>query len=77
MIPRHLGDVDDPRGGIRHVIPQHRGWAGMPPLSDDAAAAAAGRVGARQRALALVAGPERSLHPELVRCLSDRGARPR
>jgi len=22
IIPRHIGDVTDPRGGIRHVIPQ-------------------------------------------------------
>ncbi|WP_205708793.1 HIT domain-containing protein [Kineococcus siccus] len=21
LIPRHVGDVDDPRGGVRHVIP--------------------------------------------------------
>ncbi len=26
VIPRYDGDVDDPRGGIRHVIPAKAAW---------------------------------------------------
>lgn len=26
LIPRYEGDVDDPRGGVRHVIPSRAAW---------------------------------------------------
>jgi superfamily II DNA or RNA helicase/diadenosine tetraphosphate (Ap4A) HIT family hydrolase len=53
VIPRYVGDVSDPRGGIRHVIPG-RGNYLLPPLPE---------------LPALVDGQERSLRLELLRCL--------
>lgn len=72
VIPRRLGDVEDPRGGIRHVIPLRARWDRMPPLSEEAARVVDERQVARQRAFDLIAGPSRVLHPELVSALADK-----
>ena len=53
VIPRYAGDVSDPRGGIRHVIPGRANYL-LPPLPD---------------LPPLVDGQERSLRLELLRCL--------
>lgn len=71
VIPRRWGDVDDPRGGVRAVVPQMRAWEGMPDLPDDMAAEVEEVSIIRRRTFALIAGPDHHLHPELVRCLSD------
>ena len=26
LIPRYLGDIEDPRGGVRHVLPRHANY---------------------------------------------------
>lgn len=56
VIPRHVGDVPDPRGGIRHVIPGRGNYLlapqpELPPLVD---------------------GQDRTLHLELLRCCAPR-----
>ena len=43
VIPRYRGDVDDPRGGVRHVIPGKGNYlAGAPPTPERAAPLATG-----------------------------------
>jgi hypothetical protein len=53
VIPRHVGDVPDPRGGIRHVIPGRGHYLLTPP----------------PELPPLVDGQDRTLHLELFRCL--------
>jgi diadenosine tetraphosphate (Ap4A) HIT family hydrolase len=33
VIPRYVGDVDDPRGGVRHVIPSRGNYLHQTPKS--------------------------------------------
>jgi len=68
VIPRFTGDVDDPAGGIRGAIPSQQRWPGAP-VQDPGAEPSRGPEPVRP--LALVAGPDQVLHPELVRCLGD------
>ena len=65
VIPRYLGDVPDPRGGIRHVIPERGNYLVAPSLVPTAVA---GDVG---RSPQLFDGEDRALELELIRCLRD------
>lgn len=38
VIPRYAGDVDDPRGGVRYVLPEKANYIAQPPRVSDAAA---------------------------------------
>lgn len=62
LIPRRKGDVSDPRGGIRHVIPAkgfYEGSSGGPPPATT------------ERARSLVTGEDDPLLPELISALSS------
>lgn len=63
VIPRQPGDVTDPRGGIRHVIPGKGNW--RLPLPTEPA------TGAEPPALQLLDGQDRMLLLELLRCLHN------
>jgi superfamily II DNA or RNA helicase/diadenosine tetraphosphate (Ap4A) HIT family hydrolase/SOS-response transcriptional repressor LexA len=55
VIPRYAGDMGDPRGGVRHVIPGKGNYlAGLP------------TCGAGDPRLSLTTGPERPLWPRLA-----------
>ncbi|MBU6277281.1 MAG: HIT domain-containing protein, partial [Planctomycetes bacterium] len=57
VIPRHAGDVADPRGGVRHVIPAKGNYLASPPLPP---------LADRPPRLALSTGPDRPLWPHLA-----------
>jgi superfamily II DNA or RNA helicase/diadenosine tetraphosphate (Ap4A) HIT family hydrolase/HKD family nuclease len=61
VIPRYAGDVPDPRGGIRHVIPEKANYL----------AANLGADGSRPPGLELFDGQSRPLELELLRRLRD------
>jgi len=62
LIPRWRGDMDDPRGGVRHVIPSRGNYLRLQPLVPQAAAEAR-----------LVDGiKDRFLHLELTRLFDSR-----
>lgn len=71
VIPRRFGDVADPRGGVRHVMPGRGAYEAMPALPIEAARAFEETKRARSRAHDLIAGPDRVLHPELSAVLTD------
>ncbi|MCB1255844.1 MAG: DUF3427 domain-containing protein [Microthrixaceae bacterium] len=72
MIPRHHGDMEDPRGGVRHVIPERGNY--MAPPSDTARQPAGEPTSGTQRELLLVdsLGPRMMRH-ELDDALRDPG----
>ena len=85
VIPRYRGDMDDPRGGVRHVIP-HRGnylRAAMPPLAtggpDDPFLHHLRPLLARAREVAIVTASVRDDGLDLLerelRAARERGAR--
>jgi diadenosine tetraphosphate (Ap4A) HIT family hydrolase/HKD family nuclease len=59
VIPRYLGDMADPRGGVRHVIPEKGNYLAGP----GAASMPAALEGLR---LSLTTGPDRPLWPKLA-----------
>lgn len=59
VIPRYSGDMPDPRGGVRHVIPEKGNYLAGP----GAASLSAGSTGPR---LSLTTGPDRPLWPRLA-----------
>ncbi len=63
VIPRYLGDVADPRGGIRHVIPGRGNYLANPERPE-------ARLDTRLSPQ-LFDGEDRALELELVRCLRD------
>lgn len=64
VIPRYLGDVADPRGGIRNVIPAHGNYLANPPAIPD-------ERGLTFTTPVLVDGQVRLLLPELVQRLRN------
>ncbi|OBJ70974.1 DUF3427 domain-containing protein [Mycobacterium sp. 1274756.6] len=64
VIPRYLGDVADPRGGVRHVIPSRGNYLTTPTDTEQNPALTS-------RTPLLVDGQARVLLPELVRHLGD------
>ncbi len=62
VIPRYAGDVDDPRGGVRHVIPGRGNYLAPP-------AAVQPRAAAREPWLIDAGSEDRRLKLELIRCL--------
>jgi superfamily II DNA or RNA helicase/diadenosine tetraphosphate (Ap4A) HIT family hydrolase/HKD family nuclease len=65
VIPRYLGDVPDPRGGIRHVIPDRANYLITSSPAQTPPAAGFGR------SPQLFDGVDRALELELIRCLRD------
>lgn len=61
VIPRYDGDVPDPRGGIRHVIPERGNYLGPTVATADS----------HDTGAELLAGPNRRLLLELLRCLRN------
>ena len=59
VIPRYAGDMADPRGGVRHVIPEKGNYLARPPVAAPPAAAAELRI-------SLTTGPARPLWPRLA-----------
>jgi len=59
VIPRYAGDMPDPRGGVRHVIPEKGNYLAGP----GAALSSAASEGPR---LSLTTGPDRPLWPRLA-----------
>lgn len=59
VIPRYVGDVPDPRGGVRHVVPWRGNYLQGAPIGDSAVASG------------LVAGDVDPLLPHLVRHLGN------
>jgi superfamily II DNA or RNA helicase/diadenosine tetraphosphate (Ap4A) HIT family hydrolase/HKD family nuclease len=55
VIPRYAGDMGDPRGGVRHVIPGKGNYLAGPPAD-----------GAGDPRLSLTTGPDRPLWPRLA-----------
>ncbi|MGB8853527.1 MAG: DEAD/DEAH box helicase family protein [Pirellulales bacterium] len=55
VIPRYAGDMGDPRGGVRHVIPGKGNYLAGPPAAD-----------AGDPRLSLTTGPDRPLWPRLA-----------
>jgi superfamily II DNA or RNA helicase/diadenosine tetraphosphate (Ap4A) HIT family hydrolase/HKD family nuclease len=55
VIPRYAGDMGDPRGGVRHVIPGKGNYLAGPPAG-----------GAGDPRLSLTTGPDRPLWPRLA-----------
>ena len=64
VIPRYLGDVADPRGGVRNVIPARGNYLANPPATPE-------EPGLSFRTPVLVDGQVRFLLPELVQHLRD------
>lgn len=65
VIPRYTGDVTDPRGGVRHVIPAKGNYLAPPPEAQHA-----GDLGGGGRLL-VRGGTEDPLLPHLVALLDD------
>ncbi|MFM8497271.1 MAG: HIT domain-containing protein, partial [Planctomycetia bacterium] len=66
VIPRYAGDMADPRGGVRHVIPEKGNYlAARSPVAPQRDARH-GATGLRDAALSLTTGPERPLWPRLA-----------
>ncbi|MFM8803267.1 MAG: HIT family protein, partial [Planctomycetia bacterium] len=55
VIPRYVGDMGDPRGGVRHVIPGKGNYLAGSPAG-----------GAGEPRLSLTTGPDRPLWPRLA-----------
>ena len=55
VIPRYAGDMADPRGGVRHVIPEKGNYLAGPPPGDDG-----------DLRLSLTTGPDQPLWPRLA-----------
>ncbi len=81
VIPRYRGDMEDPRGGVRHVIPWKGNYAGQQEKRARAAAIAAGAAAANQlptdlellaeSRISLLNGPLNPLGPVLADLLDD------
>lgn len=76
LIPRYEGDLPDPRGGVRHVLPHRaRYWAepehGAEILRDRADPMSAGVISASVSEGALIGGGEDPLLPHLLRHLDQ------
>lgn len=75
VIPRRDGDMDDPRGGVRHVIPSRGNYlVARDALSLEAGDAAARLLGATPHRRALIAGGEDGLLQHLTPYI-DRASR--
>ena len=59
VIPRYAGDMNDPRGGVRHVIPEKGNYLAGPGAASMLAASESPR-------LSLTTGPDRPLWPRLA-----------
>ena len=59
VIPRYAGDMSDPRGGVRHVIPEKGNYLAGPGAASLLAASESPR-------LSLTTGPDRPLWPRLA-----------
>ena len=59
IIPRYAGDMADPRGGVRHVIPEKGNYLARPPVAAPPAAVEELRI-------SLTTGPARPLWPRLA-----------
>jgi superfamily II DNA or RNA helicase/diadenosine tetraphosphate (Ap4A) HIT family hydrolase/SOS-response transcriptional repressor LexA len=55
VIPRYAGDMSDPRGGVRHVIPEKGNYLAGPPAAEAGVAS-----------LSLTTGPDRPLWPRVA-----------
>lgn len=69
IIPRRVGDVADPRGGVRHVIPSKGNY-----LAAFTATGAPDQLATTPHRLALISGGEDPLLPHLVRHIDDAAA---
>ncbi len=63
VIPRHLGDMDDPRGGVRHVIPARGNYLAAPAAAESVL----------PRPTALVTAADGGLRRSLVRAFNRPG----
>ncbi|NBV46386.1 MAG: HIT domain-containing protein, partial [Planctomycetia bacterium] len=73
VIPRYAGDMPDPRGGVRHVIPEKGNYLAGPPPTATPAARNTAKPAARNTAqpppgvrLSLTTGPDRPLWSRLA-----------
>ena len=66
VIPRYAGDMSDPRGGVRHVIPEKGNYLAESSPVAPQRAARRGVTGLRDPRLALTTGPDRPLWPRLA-----------
>ena len=66
VIPRYAGDMGDPRGGVRHVIPEKGNYLAESSPVAPQRAARRGVTGLRDPRLALTTGPGRPLWPRLA-----------
>ena len=61
VIPRYAGDMPDPRGGVRHVIPEKGNY-----LAGESAAPNSDGIAAASPQFSLATGPDRPLWPRLA-----------
>jgi superfamily II DNA or RNA helicase/diadenosine tetraphosphate (Ap4A) HIT family hydrolase/HKD family nuclease len=66
VIPRYAGDMGDPRGGVRHVIPEKGNYLAESRPVAPQRAARHGVTGLRDAQLSLTTGPDRPLWPRLA-----------